>query len=147
MVHPEARPALLSSQKANIANRELVPDQVGQPNTAGNDIAPKNRWRPVGDPELRAEIIICLFLKKCNLPFVGLLIIEEPVSFDSLTGNAPNRGHLQIWITRRLTAVMAEKVMNRRNVEMRYFKIRHGQTIGLLCRGGNGVWVNGRKGE
>ena len=97
----------------NIANRELVPDQVVQANTAGNDIAPKNRWRPVPDPELSTEIIICLLLEKCNLPFVGLLIIEEPVSFDSLTGNAPNRVHLESWIARRLTALMTEKVMTR----------------------------------
>jgi hypothetical protein len=145
MVHPETRPALFSSQKANITNRELAPDQIVQPNTAGNDIAPKNRWRPVPDPELSAEMIICLLLKKGNLPFVRHLIIEKSVPFDSLTGNAPNRGHLESWITRRLIALMAEKVMTGRNVEMRYFKIRHGKTIDLLCRGGNGVWA-GRRG-
>jgi hypothetical protein len=90
VVHPEARPALLSSQKANITDDELVPNQVVQPYAASKDIAPKNRWRPVPDPELRAEIIICLLLKKRNLPFVGLLMIEEPVSFDSFASDAPN---------------------------------------------------------
>ena len=90
MVHPETRPALLSSQKVNITNRELAPDQVIQPHTASKDIASKNGWRPFPDPELSAEIIICLLLKKRNLPFVRFLVIEEPVPFDSLTSDAPN---------------------------------------------------------
>jgi hypothetical protein len=144
MVHPETRPAFFSSKERDITNRELVPDQVVQPNTASDDVAPKNRWRPVPDPELSAETIVCLLLKKCNLAFIGLLIIEEPVPLDSLTSNAPNRGHLESWIARGLIPLMAKKVMTRRNVEMRYFKIRHGKTIGLLCRGGNGVWACGR---
>jgi hypothetical protein len=146
-VHPETRPALFGSEKVNITNRELVPDQVVQPNSTGDNVTPKNRWRPVPDPELSAETIICFLLKKCNLPFIGLLIIEEPVSFDSLTGNAPNRGHLESWITRRLIPLMAKKIMTRRNVEMRYFKILHGRTIGLLCRGGNGraIWIDAAK--
>src|ERR1700741_4593241 len=49
-VHPEAGPTLLSSQKANITNGELVPDQVVQPYAASKDIAPENGWRPVPDP-------------------------------------------------------------------------------------------------
>jgi len=90
MIHPEARPAFLNSKEANITNRELAPDQVVQPDAASKDVASKNGWRTVPDPELSAEIIICLLLKKRNLPFVRFFKIEEPVSFDSHTSDAPD---------------------------------------------------------
>lgn len=73
------------------------------------------------DLELAAKSIENLRSKKCNLAFVGFLVIVEAIAANAVAGRAFDHGDFNYRMRIRLAAVMAKKIVAGRNVKATNF--------------------------
>ena len=112
-IHPVARTAFLGSGETQALQFEVLPDQLGKIDIARDNVAPHQARRTVLQLERAAELVQDFARKKCDLPFVIVSIIEEPVAPDAVTSHAFDLRHLNHRVLVRLAVVVAEKVVPR----------------------------------
>jgi molybdenum cofactor guanylyltransferase len=111
LVHPLARRCFLRAEKAHALHLELSANQRRKRESFHDDIAPKNARPFVCDAELCAHRFVGLPCKKCHLPFVVGLEIEEPVALQTAPRNAADFADFHIGMCACVASVVAEIVV------------------------------------
>ena len=118
LVHPLARRGFLRAEKAHALQLELAADERSKREPLDDDVPTKDA-RPFSlQAELRAQPLVCLPLKKCDLPFVIRFEIKEPVSLDTSPSHAPCLGDFYERMLPGIRAVASDIVVARADENM-----------------------------
>jgi len=122
-IHPVTGATFFLAKKEDPLEFKLNSDQLIQSRTAGDHIPAKNFRTAVPNSKARTEILIHFFLEEGDLAFVSGLVPEEPVSDDTLPGNALNLVSFDSHVIARRLFVMTEKVVPGRDEQTTNLKI------------------------
>ncbi len=110
-------------------------DEAVELDAAGDDVASKDRWRPIPDVEASAQFLVDFVCEKRDLAFVVRLEIEKPVPFDAASGPAMQVVLFHHGMFARWSPVMTKKIVTGRQVEVldpdRRLVCHHAQNLPL----------------
>lgn len=110
--------------KTNALNFKVLANQLVQIDAAGDHVASRHSRRTLVNLQCAAELIENFLGKKCNLSFVVVFEIEIPVAANPLPRCAFDHRHLIHSVRVRLAAVMTDKIVALRNVQVTDFHRR-----------------------
>jgi hypothetical protein len=107
--------------EANALHFKILADQPGKIHIACDHITPDHSGRAILEVKRIAKFIKNFARKKGDLPFIIVLIIEEAITSNAMTGHTLNASHLQNGVFVWFAPVVAKKVMASRNVQVTDF--------------------------
>jgi FdhD protein len=120
-------------------NLEFLPNERAQIDITREDVATHQRRRAILQFECAAQLVENFEREKCDLTFVIVAVIKEPIAADAMPGHTLDHWNFDYRMIVRFATVMAKVIVPRRNVEVTDFHRRNNIESGLKMKEQPGI--------